>query len=167
MQDNHASTPPLKFFYRPDALFATQPTVSKHWRHLTTMPVTCLNRQIGDRQLTTHSLCSVIIEAVAKHSADVGHEKKNNIVGVYKALQAYIDHTHAKCQSRSKATVEKMETDRHDWLHYRHYLPLLMQSLTMYDSYLCVWFDRKKACKCWEISICSWKMEGTVVCWKE
>jgi len=28
--DNHASTPPLKFFYRPDALPATQPTVSKH-----------------------------------------------------------------------------------------------------------------------------------------
>jgi len=27
--DNHASTPPL-FFYRPDALPATQPTVSKH-----------------------------------------------------------------------------------------------------------------------------------------
>jgi len=30
--DNHATTPPLKFFYRPDALPATQPTVSKHWR---------------------------------------------------------------------------------------------------------------------------------------
>ena len=29
--DNHASTPPL-FFYRPDVLPATQPTVSKHWR---------------------------------------------------------------------------------------------------------------------------------------
>jgi len=28
--DNHASTPPLKFFYRPDALPATQPTASKH-----------------------------------------------------------------------------------------------------------------------------------------
>ena len=31
--DNHASTPPLKFFYRPDALPAAQPTASKHWRH--------------------------------------------------------------------------------------------------------------------------------------
>ena len=30
--DNHASTPPLSF-YRPDALPATKPTVSKHWRH--------------------------------------------------------------------------------------------------------------------------------------
>jgi len=30
--DNHASTSLLKFFYRPDALPATQPTVSKHWR---------------------------------------------------------------------------------------------------------------------------------------
>ena len=29
--DNHASTPPFKFF-RPDALPATQPTESKHWR---------------------------------------------------------------------------------------------------------------------------------------
>ena len=29
--DNHASTPPLSF-YRPDALPAAQPTVSKHWR---------------------------------------------------------------------------------------------------------------------------------------
>jgi len=27
--DNHASTPPLKFFYRPDALLAAQPTASK------------------------------------------------------------------------------------------------------------------------------------------
>jgi len=31
--DNHASTPPLKFFYRPDALLVAQPTASKHWRH--------------------------------------------------------------------------------------------------------------------------------------
>jgi len=29
--DKHASTPPLSF-YRPDALPATQPTASKHWR---------------------------------------------------------------------------------------------------------------------------------------
>jgi len=28
--DNHASTPPLKFFYRLDALLAAQPTASKH-----------------------------------------------------------------------------------------------------------------------------------------
>jgi len=28
--DNHASTPPLQFFYRPDALPAAQPTASKH-----------------------------------------------------------------------------------------------------------------------------------------
>ena len=28
--DNHASTPPLSFFYRPDALPAVQPTASKH-----------------------------------------------------------------------------------------------------------------------------------------
>ena len=30
--ENHANTPPL-VFYRPDALPATQPTASKHWRH--------------------------------------------------------------------------------------------------------------------------------------
>jgi len=33
--DNHASTPPL-VFYRPGALPAAQPTVSKHWRHYMT-----------------------------------------------------------------------------------------------------------------------------------
>ena len=33
--DNHTSTPPL-CFYRPDALPAAQPTVSKHWRHIKT-----------------------------------------------------------------------------------------------------------------------------------
>ena len=32
--DNHANTPLLKFFYRPDALPATQPTASQHWRIL-------------------------------------------------------------------------------------------------------------------------------------
>jgi len=31
--DNHGSTPPLSF-YRPDALPATQPTASKHCRHI-------------------------------------------------------------------------------------------------------------------------------------
>jgi len=28
--DNHTSTPPLSFFYRPDALPVAQPTASKH-----------------------------------------------------------------------------------------------------------------------------------------
>ena len=28
--DSHTCTPPLKFFYRPDALPAAQPTASKH-----------------------------------------------------------------------------------------------------------------------------------------
>jgi len=32
--DNHASTPPLSFFYSLDALPAAQPTASKHWRQL-------------------------------------------------------------------------------------------------------------------------------------
>jgi len=29
---NHVSIPPLNFFYKPDALLATQPTALKHWR---------------------------------------------------------------------------------------------------------------------------------------
>ena len=33
--DNHASIPPHTVFYRRDALPATQPTASKHWRNLT------------------------------------------------------------------------------------------------------------------------------------
>jgi len=37
--DNHASTPPLSFFYRPDALPTTQPTASKHWRQFTSSTV--------------------------------------------------------------------------------------------------------------------------------
>jgi len=32
-RDNHASTSPLSF-YRPDALPAAQPTMSKHWRNM-------------------------------------------------------------------------------------------------------------------------------------
>ena len=34
--DNHANTPPLKFFCRPNALPAALETASKHWRHYTT-----------------------------------------------------------------------------------------------------------------------------------
>jgi len=32
--DNHSSIPPLTVFYKPDALPATQPTASKHWRQI-------------------------------------------------------------------------------------------------------------------------------------
>jgi len=32
---NQCPPPPSPFFYRPDALPATQPTVTKHWRQLT------------------------------------------------------------------------------------------------------------------------------------
>jgi len=32
--DNHASTSPLKFSYRLDALPDAQPTVSKHWTYI-------------------------------------------------------------------------------------------------------------------------------------
>ena len=43
--DNHTSTPPLSF-YRPDALPAAQPTVSKHWRqkHWSTVSVPNSNK---------------------------------------------------------------------------------------------------------------------------
>ena len=42
--DNHASTPPLKFFYSPDALPATQPTTSKHWRQMKANSTYCQKR---------------------------------------------------------------------------------------------------------------------------
>jgi len=35
LQADNASTPPLSFFYRPDALPAAQPTASKHQRNNT------------------------------------------------------------------------------------------------------------------------------------
>jgi len=40
--DNHASTPPLKFFYRPDALRAAQPTASKHYSFTPSLQVSGL-----------------------------------------------------------------------------------------------------------------------------
>ena len=44
--DNHASTQPLSF-YRPDALPAAQPTVSKHWRHIDCIRITRIYQQIS------------------------------------------------------------------------------------------------------------------------
>jgi len=50
--DNHASTPPLSF-YRPDALPATQPTASKHWRQtrvnalIIIFELKCVPMQVG------------------------------------------------------------------------------------------------------------------------
>ena len=41
--DNHASTPPLSFFYRPDGLPAAQPTASKHWRQFKKRQTTSIN----------------------------------------------------------------------------------------------------------------------------
>jgi len=43
--DNHASTAPLKFFYRSDALPVTQPTASKHWMSIHTDNLT--NNLVG------------------------------------------------------------------------------------------------------------------------
>jgi len=40
--DNHTSSPPL---YRPDALPATQPTASKHWRH-NSLQLQCINSSL-------------------------------------------------------------------------------------------------------------------------
>jgi len=37
----HSSTPPNQFFYRPDALPDTQPTASKHWRHIIILYKVC------------------------------------------------------------------------------------------------------------------------------
>jgi len=47
--NNHASTPPL-CFYRPDALPATQPTVSKHWRRNNEPVVILIKKQTNKRQ---------------------------------------------------------------------------------------------------------------------
>jgi len=46
-KDNHASTPPLNFFYRLNALPATQPTASKHWRHFPSEAKTFSERGTG------------------------------------------------------------------------------------------------------------------------
>ena len=50
--DNHASSPPL-CFYRPDALPATQPTASKHWRDREKLKV---NRNITHGKLPAHQI---------------------------------------------------------------------------------------------------------------
>ena len=54
--DNYASTRPLKFFYRPDALPAAQPTASKHWRHI---------RLSGNSiRQTVHTHCASVLSLV-------------------------------------------------------------------------------------------------------
>jgi len=50
--DNHASTPPLSFFYRPDALTAAQPTASKHWRHFKKLNLTKQNKNNYNNSLS-------------------------------------------------------------------------------------------------------------------
>ena len=72
--DNHISTPPLKFFYRPDALPAAQPTASKHWRHTLGHPVhTCPSPfqfadAYGDTDLETNKglSCRLLVLEVNK-----------------------------------------------------------------------------------------------------
>ena len=41
--NHHHQQTNIQFFYRPDALPVTQPTVSKHWREKYHIPWTCLN----------------------------------------------------------------------------------------------------------------------------
>ena len=56
--DNHASIPPLSFFYRPDALPAAQPTPSKHWRQTQKQnrPSTNISDWLGETHEITYCL---------------------------------------------------------------------------------------------------------------
>ena len=56
--DNHASTPPL-VFYRPDALPATQPTASQHWRHSSTNTHTAFQWRSQKFSTGSASICSI------------------------------------------------------------------------------------------------------------
>ena len=59
--DNHASTLPLSFFYRSDALPATQPTASKQWRQKLIVNQTYhVNYKQGQIRLHPQSLTSLI-----------------------------------------------------------------------------------------------------------
>ena len=59
-KDNHASTHHSVFFYTPDALPATQPTASKHWRHNISKPsVNKSNR--GVRTLISHHKSKTLV----------------------------------------------------------------------------------------------------------
>jgi len=42
--NHHHQQTNIQFFYRPDALRVTQPTVSKHWREKCHIPWTCLSQ---------------------------------------------------------------------------------------------------------------------------
>ena len=67
--DNHASIPPLSFFYRPDALPAAQPTASKHWQNYGTMAKRAKTKL---RTLTTwHCPHSPAAAAVRLQSIDI------------------------------------------------------------------------------------------------
>jgi len=76
--DNHASMPPL-IFYRPDALPATQPTASKHWRQYKALKAACWGR------LVQNSLCSRLN---AKHLDGVPY-KHIWIIGILKPNSNY------------------------------------------------------------------------------
>jgi len=57
----HSSIPPLSF-YRPDALPATQPTVSKHWRQ---------NLLLNDHVKKLHLQCFDAVCWVAGRASDL------------------------------------------------------------------------------------------------
>jgi len=55
--DNHANTPPLKVFYRPDALAAAQPTASKHRKATWAISVT---KSCCRHSLTIYAITTVV-----------------------------------------------------------------------------------------------------------
>ena len=65
--DNYASTPPLKLFYRLDALPVAQPTASKHWRHTVNESI---KHYITNNRSRTSDLISVLLTA---ENLFVGH----------------------------------------------------------------------------------------------
>jgi len=69
--DNHASTPPLSF-YRPDALPATQPTASKHWRYKYVIQQisACIanTKQYGECDVSHHQGCLMFILPICQVS---------------------------------------------------------------------------------------------------
>ena len=57
-------TPHNSVFYRPDALPATQPTASKHWRHLLS------NRPVVEYSLANLTICAWLLTGIVGSNCD-------------------------------------------------------------------------------------------------
>jgi len=91
--DNHASSPVLSF-YRPDALPATQPTVSKHWRPACCPVWLVLKSAIesaAEWRTRGRLLCSVDVDQIQSGSetgAEVDTEQSDT--GLYNTLRGIL-----------------------------------------------------------------------------